>query len=94
MKKIFFLGSILLLISCSSQLYIPIEATPTVSLENLKTGREIYVKKCSSCHQLHLPNQYTEKVWMSNLNEMQARAKISDEEKQLIYQYITNAPKK
>jgi hypothetical protein len=31
---------------------------------------------------------------MSNLNEMQARAKISDEEKQLIYQYITNAPKK
>jgi cytochrome c2 len=94
MKKIFFLGSILLLISCSSQLYIPIEATPTVSLENLKTGREIYVKKCSSCHQLHLPNQYTEKVWMHNLNEMQVRAKISDEEKQLIYQYITNAPKK
>jgi cytochrome c2 len=75
-------------------LYVPIEAINSVSLEDLKTGREIYVKKCSSCHQLYLPNQYTEKVWMNNLNEMQDRAKISDAEKQLIYQYITNAPKK
>jgi cytochrome c2 len=94
MKKLFFLGSILLLASCSSQLYIPIEATSTVSLEDLKTGREIYVKKCSSCHQLHLPSQYTEKVWSLNLNEMQVRAKITDAEKQLIYQYITSEPKK
>ena len=94
MKKLILFGCIVLLTSCSSQLYIPIEATPTVSLEELKTGREIYVKKCSSCHQLHLPSQYNEKVWSSNLNEMQARAKITDEEKQLIYQYITNAPKK
>ncbi|MDD5149727.1 MAG: hypothetical protein PHC28_04515 [Flavobacterium sp.] len=94
MKKIILLASILLLISCSSQLYIPIESTSTVSLEDLKTGRDIYVKKCSSCHQLHLPSQYNEKVWSSNLNEMQDRAKITDEEKQLIYQYIVNAPKK
>lgn len=94
MKKLIIFGSILLLISCSSQLYVPIEATSTVSLEDLKTGREIYVKKCSSCHQLHLPNQYTEKVWSSNLNEMQVRAKITNDQKQLIYQYITSEPKK
>ncbi|WP_395049126.1 c-type cytochrome [Flavobacterium sp.] len=94
MKKLIIIGSILLLISCSSQLYIPIEATLTVSLEDLKTGREIYVKKCSSCHQLHLPNQYTEKAWSLNLAKMQDRAKITDAEKQLIYQYITNASKK
>lgn len=94
MKKFFLFASILLLFSCSSQLYVPIEATSTVSLEDLKTGREIYVKKCSSCHQLHLPNQYTEKAWKANLTEMQDRAKITDAEKQLIYQYIVNAPKK
>jgi mono/diheme cytochrome c family protein len=94
MKKLFFLSSFLLLASCSSQLYVPIEATSSVSVEDLKIGREIYVKKCSSCHQLHLPNQYTEKVWSLNLNEMQARAKITDQEKQLIYQYLVNAPKK
>jgi len=94
MKKIFVFGSVISLISCDPQLYVPIEATPTVSLADLKTGREIYVKKCSSCHQLHLPHQYTEKTWSSNLNEMQTRAKITDADKQLIYQYVTSEPKK
>ena len=94
MKKLIVFCSLFLLFSCSPQLYIPIEATSNISLEELKTGREIYVKKCSSCHQLHLPNEYTEKVWSSNLDEMQARAKITNEEKQLIYQFIVNAPKK
>lgn len=94
MKKIFFFGFIVFLFSCSSQLYVPIEAVAKIPLEDLKTGREIYVKKCSSCHQLYLPNKYTEKVWMDNLNEMQVRAKITDEEKTLIYQYLTNATEK
>jgi hypothetical protein len=93
MKKLIFLGFVFFLFSCSSQLYIPIEDVNTVSLSDLKIGREIYVKKCSSCHQLHLPNQYSEKVWSANLNEMQTRAKISDGEKQLIYQYLINAPR-
>jgi mono/diheme cytochrome c family protein len=93
MKKLFFFSSILLLISCSSQLYVPKVAASTVSVEDLKTGRDIYVKKCSSCHQLFLPNQYNEKSWSFNLTDMQERAKITDAEKQLIYQYITNAPK-
>jgi cytochrome c2 len=94
MKKIIFSGAILLLISCSSQLYVPKAEASTVSLDDLKKGREIYVKKCSSCHQLFLPNQYNEKEWSLNLTEMQDRAKITDAEKQLIYQYIVNAPKK
>jgi len=96
MKKIIFACSVLMLLlySCSPQLYIPKESASTVSLEDLKKGREIYVKKCASCHQLHLPAQFDEKVWSINLDEMQSKANITDEEKQLIYQYIVNAPKK
>ncbi|MBF2708412.1 c-type cytochrome [Flavobacterium soyangense] len=93
MKKLILFISILLIISCSSKLYVPKSESSTVSVDDLKTGREIYVKKCSSCHQLFLPNQYNEKAWSLNLTEMQDRAKITDAEKQLIYQYIVNAPK-
>ncbi len=94
MKKIFLFGAVFLLFSCSSQLYIPIDATPKVSLEDLKKGREIYVNNCASCHQLYAPNKFSEKEWEENLNRMQGRAKISDTEKQLIYQYITTEPNK
>jgi hypothetical protein len=94
MKKLVLFGSLFLLISCSTQLYVPIDSVNSVSLADLKTGRETYVNKCASCHQLYLPNKYTEKVWMNNLNEMQVRAKITDHEKQLIYQYLTSTPEK
>lgn len=94
MKKIILLGITLFLFSCSTNLYIPIEATTTATLSELKTGREIYVKKCSSCHHLHLPHQYNSKVWIKNLDEMQVRAKITNADKELIYQYIVNAPSK
>lgn len=95
MKKLFLVSPIILLLlaSCSTALYQPVSDSPSVSLIDLKKGRETYVNNCASCHQLYTPNKFSDKVWMDNLNEMQTRAKISDEEKALIYQYITNAPK-
>lgn len=80
--------------SCSSELYQPKNSINKISLEDLKAGRATYVKNCASCHQLFLPNKFNNKEWNDNLNEMQTRAKITDAEKQLIYQYIVNAPKK
>ncbi len=94
MKKIILIGCLMMLLSCSSSLYVPIASTPTASLENLKNGRETYVKKCASCHQLHLPSEFSEEEWQYNLNKMQVKAKITDEKKQLVYQYLMNAPKK
>ncbi len=94
MKKILIFFVLIAIASCATELYIPKQASTNTSLKDLKKGRELYVKKCSSCHQLYLPKQYDGKTWEVNLNEMQTLAKISDEEKQLIYQYITSAPKK
>ena len=82
-----------LFISCASQLYIPTESINSVSIENLKEGRKLYVNNCASCHQLYLPNQYDAQTWQHNLDEMQARAKITDNQKKLIYDYLLNAPK-
>ncbi|WP_333600580.1 hypothetical protein [Flavobacterium sp.] len=92
MKKLLIFPA-LLLISCSSQLYVPVQEANSVSVENLKKGRELYVSSCSSCHQLYLPNQYDAVAWQHNLDEMQLRSKIDNNQKQLIYDYLVNAPK-
>lgn len=94
MKKYLIFTPLLFLISCSSELYQPKQGTDKVSLEDLKQGRVTYVKECASCHQLFLPNKFNNKEWETNLNNMQERAKITDAEKQLIYQYLVSAPKK
>jgi len=93
-KKLFFLAPLLLLFSCATELYQPITGNEKAPLEDLKTGRTLYVNKCAACHLLNLPNKYNEKEWVVNLNEMQKKAKITDDQKQLIYQYLINAPKK
>ena len=79
--------------SCSSQLYIPISNVGEITKENLQKGRELYVNNCASCHQLYLPNKYDNKVWSFWLDDMQPKAKITNEQKQLIYNYLINAPK-
>ena len=94
MKKLIVFCSLILLFSCSPQLYIPIEATSNIPLEELKKGRDLYVNSCASCHQLYLPSKFSKKEWEENLDRMQPKAKITDAEKQLIYQYITSEPKK
>lgn len=94
MKKYLIFTPLLFLISCSSELYQPIQGTDKVSLEDLKEGRVIYVKNCASCHQLFLPAKFNNKEWETNLNKMQNRAAITDAEKQLVYQYLVSAPKK
>lgn len=75
---------------CSPALYqpIPAQATQDVSFDQLVEGRNLYVNKCGSCHSLHLPHQYSKEVWFHNLDEMQERAKISDQDKKLIADYL------
>ncbi len=89
----FLFGSI---ISCSPALYQPLpeQASSTVSFEQLIKGRELYVNSCGSCHSLYLPERYTTKEWVHNLDEMQERSKITDGQKELILIYLKNAPAK
>lgn len=51
-------------------------------------GRELFVSKCNSCHQLYSPNQHTKIEWDSILVTMKNKAKISNEQKNEIYNWI------
>ena len=68
-------------------------STDTTQNQQLLQGRKLYIKFCSGCHNLHLPNEYNAEKWKMNLDEMQTKAKITDEEKQLIYLYLTSHSK-
>ena len=93
MKKTAIIVLAFILQSCSSQLYIPVSNAGEIAIENLQKGRKLYVNNCSSCHQLFLPQKYDNSKWQKNLDEMQLRSKISDEQKKLIFDYLVNVPK-
>jgi hypothetical protein len=40
-----------------------------------------------------MPNQFNKTDWAYNLNQMQARANITNEQKELIYSYLAQASK-
>ena len=80
----------LLVYACSQTLYVPTAGTS--QYEPLTAGRKLYVDHCSGCHNLHFPEEYTPDQWKEQLDEMQVKAKISDGEKELIYQYLSSHP--
>jgi hypothetical protein len=74
-------------------LYVPAVADQDrsgIMLDSLAEGRKLYVNHCGSCHNLHLPQQYTSSEWEKNVAEMQVKAGISDNQKANILGYLKN----
>ncbi len=56
---------------------------------NYPEGRYLYASKCNACHRTYNPNEFRKAEWDKVLNEMKPKAKITDEEKELIYSWIS-----
>jgi len=80
---------------CSAALYTPTpsDVTEGTTLDRLLQGRVLYVAKCGSCHMLKLPSEHSPAVWQENLDEMQIRARITDAEKELMFEYLAAGSK-
>ena len=86
------LAVLTLLSACAPALYIPSTADAGhtgVPTDSLLIGRKLYVNHCGSCHNLHLPEQYTRTHWEEEIHYMKRKAKISDDEARLITQFVT-----
>jgi len=95
--KILVLLGAAILISCASTLYMPTQTdalSRNTSLEKLQQGRRLYMNTCASCHNLHMPQEFTKKDWEPLLNKMQKRARIDDSQKELIAAYLETNCKK
>ena len=60
---------------------------------NHPEGRELYISKCNSCHQLFNPNKFTETEWDTILVPMEAKSKLQPEQRDEIYKWILEVKK-
>lgn len=58
------------------------------SLELLRSGKNVYIVKCSGCHSLIPPQQHTYSKWSEELVVMNKKAKLDSLELVLIKQYL------
>ena len=78
-------------LACVPALYQPSSDLAKKSghtLEELQHGRQLYIDHCGSCHLLYLPKEYSDKDWEKILDSMKTRSKISESEKQLIWNFL------
>ncbi len=83
-----------LLVSCSKKL-APVEVeevsevVEVVSLNsNQLAGKAIYEAKCGKCHKLYNVSDYSKEQWPNILEQMQPKAKITDDQKAQVLDYI------
>ena len=88
---------LLVILACSPALYIPTlsDSQKTgVPSDTLALGRKLYVDKCSGCHNLYLPERFTEKQWEDIMPLMQMKANCSDQDIMMITKYLKARYKK
>jgi cytochrome c5 len=66
----------------------PTEAKIELSPE-LAEGKNLYENNCAKCHNLKNPKDYNAQEWQPIMIRMQKKAKISDTDREKIYNYVT-----
>ncbi len=85
------LVAVVILCACSPALYLPTindASRAGISTDSLIAGRTLYINHCGSCHNLHLPEQFTQAHWEKVMPEMKRKTKISEEEAKLISSFV------
>ena len=57
---------------------------PGISYDEAMQGYKLYATHCSNCHRLHNPKEYTVVEWIKILPEMFDKAKLKNEENQIL----------
>lgn len=70
------------------------ERWPDATRASLERGRELYVARCSGCHPLHRPDSQPAGRWAELVDEMAPRARLSQDERELVLRYLTAASRR
>ena len=61
---------------------------PGTTVSQLNEGRQLYLSKCSSCHQPVQPGSIAPSDWPQHVDEMKTRSKLDKHEAVLIERYL------
>ena len=53
-------------------------------------GEELYYNKCGGCHRLHAKTEFTGEKWKSVVEGMSKKAKLDEDEKRMLIDYLIN----
>jgi len=97
LKYSFAIVLVVVIVACSPKVNTttnaPTPVTDRVILARITEGKSIYESNCNKCHALFNPGKFTETEWTKYLNVMAPKAKVSNEQKDAIYAYLSNNAK-
>lgn len=96
MKKLILgmiLGSATMMISCGPK-SVAVTGPKYTSSEQLAQGKTIFENSCNKCHGLPNPEKHDDQGWIKTLSRMAPRAKLSDDQHQMVYDYLISVNKK
>lgn len=71
-----------------SQLKMALSRWPGTTAAELQDGNKIYTTQCTRCHGNFPVEQFTEKKWLHEVDEMAPKASLSSEEKTKLTKYL------
>ena len=71
-----------------AQLKMALTRWPGATSDELVEGNKIYSNQCTQCHKNFPVEQFTEKKWLHEIDEMAPKAKLSAEEKTKLTKYL------
>jgi hypothetical protein len=64
---------------------------PDLDQPRLEAARDLYLRRCSACHGLYVPDDYSEREWPERVRKMQKKAKIDDAQRDEIVRFLIAA---
>ena len=95
MNKVIFISIIagLCVISCTPK-SVPTAETGESGLSDKRIqGKTIFENSCGTCHDLPNPTAFSSVQWVGIMNAMAPKAKLTDEQHQLVYDYVVSVKK-
>lgn len=81
------------LVSCGPK-SVAVSGPKYTSSEKLAQGKTVFENSCNRCHALPNPEKHDDMGWIKTLSRMAPKAKLTDDQHQMVYDYLISVNKK